>query len=563
VIVSRKCKRLYIDDYLNEIESGKTPASKELLKAVPYIRNKLDDPNVFYDEEKTQTAVETIEKYIGFELVPWELLIVALIHCYYKDDDSLVFTTFFLLVGRGNGKNGFISGLVFYLTTHYHGIKGYNVDIVANSEDQAKTSFDDVYEALEENEEILKHYFKWTKEVITNTKTRSSIEYHTSNSKTKDGKRSACLVFDEVHEYETWKLINVFRSGFGKRKHSRTFYITTDGYVRGGVLDELLDLSEKVLSGEVKTLRMLPLIYKIDKEEERDDPEMWVKANPSLPYFPLLKQQMDEDYELGKHQPAMASEFMTKRMNYPAAENYIAVASWDKIMTTGYEIIDGKKVPRLIPYEKLKGMPCVGAFDYAEIHDFASCGLLFKYGGKRYWIEHSFVCHLALKQESRKINFPVQEMADRGLLTIVYSDSITPQHIANWFLEQLKTYHIVDIACDDYREKLMRDEFEKHGLPLSKVRSGPYTHARIAPIIDDMFAQETIVFGDNPVMRWYVNNTYRELDSKGNTTFLKVEPRTRKTDGFFALIHALVKDDLLEDVPEQVGEIWTPGVYTY
>jgi len=280
---------------------------------------------------------------------------------------------------------------------------------------------------------------------------------------------------------------------------------------------------------------------------------MWVKSNPSLPYFPLLKQQMDEDYELGKHQPAMASEFMTKRMNMPAVENHIEVASWDKIMTTNQPI----------PYDKLKGLPCIGALDYAEIHDFASCGLLFKYGGNRYWIEHSFVCHLALKQESREIKFPVQEMADRGLLTIVYGDSITPQHIAGWFLEKAKEYHILDIACDDYREKLMRDEFEKHGLPLSKVRSGPYTHARIAPIIDDMFAQETIVFGDNPVMRWYVNNTYRELDSKGNTTFLKVEPRTRKTDGFFALIHALVKDDLLEDIQEHSGEIWTPGVYTY
>lgn len=554
--MSLKCNRLYIDDYLDPIEQGKIPASKEILQAVPYIRERLSNPDVFYDEEKTIKAVEVIEDYLGFELIPWELLIVALIHCYYKNDDSLVFTTFFLLVGRGNGKNGFISGLIFYLATHFHGIKGYNVDIIANSQDQASVSFDDVYEALEENEEILKHYFKWTKQVITNTETRSSIKYHTSNSKTKDGKRSACLVFDEVHEYETWNLINVFRSGFGKREHARTFYITTNGYVRGGILDELLDLSEKVLSGEIKTLRMLPLIYKIDKEEERDNPDMWVKANPSLPYFPILRQQMEEEYELAKHQPSMASEFMTKRMNYPAVENYIEVASWDKIMTTN----------KPIPYDKLKGMTCIGAFDYAMINDFASCGLLFKYGGKRYWLEHSFVCHLSLKLESREIKFPIREMADRGLVTIINSDSITPQHIAGWFLEQLKTYHILDIAGDNYRISLVRDEFEKHGLPLSTVRSGPITHGKIAPIIDDAFAQETLIFGDNPVMRWYVNNTYRELNDNGNTTFLKVEPKTRKTDGFFALIHALARDDaaeLLDDIPEFEEEIWTPGVYTY
>ena len=86
-------------------------------------------------------------------------------------------------------------------------------------------------------------------------------------------------------------------------------------------MDELLELSDKVLSGEITTLRFLPLIYEIDEEEERDDPAMWVKANPSLPYFPTLKFQMEQEYELAKHQPSMASEFMTKRMNLPAVDS--------------------------------------------------------------------------------------------------------------------------------------------------------------------------------------------------------------------------------------------------
>ena len=48
-----------------------------------------------------------------------------------------------------------------------------------------------------------------------------------------------------------------------------------------------------------------------------------------------------------------------------------------------------------------------------------------------------------------------------------------------------------------------------------------------------MFANEDFIFGDNPTMRWYVNNCYQQLDAKGNTTYLKIEPQTRKTDGFF------------------------------
>ena len=62
-------------------------------------------------------------------------------------------------------------------------------------------------------------------------------------------------------------------------------------------------------------------------------------------------------------------------------------------------------------------------------------------------------------------------------------------------------------------------------------------------------------------MRWYISNTCQVLDGKGNTTYHKIEPRTRKTDGFFALIHALSKDSELQDPGD--FNILSFGVYTY
>lgn len=103
----------------------------------------------------------------------------------------------------------------------------------------------------------LKKFFYKTKVKITNIKTKSyTVQYF--KIQTKDGKRSACLIFDEIHEYQDYDAIKVFTSGFGKRKHSRIFYITTNGYVEGGVLDEILELAEKVLTGEIKNLGLLP-----------------------------------------------------------------------------------------------------------------------------------------------------------------------------------------------------------------------------------------------------------------------------------------------------------------
>lgn len=550
IMMTRKCKfNKYIDDYMYKIRSGKIPASKELHQAMDYIEEKLSNDDVIIKHDMIDKAIELTERYFDMKLLDWELFIFALIHCYYKSSDMVVFDEYLIVMGRGNGKNGFISPVSWYFTTHYHGVKGYNVDIIANNEEQAKTSFNDVYEVLENTWTKSKKFFTKTKEEIKNKKTKSYIKYNTSNAKTKDGKRSACLIFDETHEYETYDTIDVFTSGFGKRKHSRTFKITTNGYVRDGVLDEELQVAKDVLDGKIKDLGLVPLIYKIDKKEEAKDPDMWVKANPSLPYFPELQKEMKKAFVKMKYQPHIAIDFMTKRMNLPAQDNFTAAVPWEKI----------KKTNREIPYEKLRGMQCLGALDYARVTDFASVGLLFKYNSLRYWVEHTFVCHKALEVESRPIKFPVQEMVEKGLITIVQGDSITPDIIANWFLEQQKKYNILNIFADSYRVDLLKAKFKEVGLPLHEVRSGPITHAKVAPLIESIFAEEKIIFGDNPTMRWYINNTYQQLDKKGNVTYLKIEPKTRKTDGFFALIHGLSKD---EELQEQTGYI-SLNVRTY
>lgn len=530
----------YIDQYMDDIRSGKIPASRRLKLALDYIEFKLNDPDVFIDFKKIDKAVELIERYFSMKLLNWELFILALIHCYYKSKDIVVFNKFLIVIGRGNGKNGFISPVIWYLTTHYHGIKGYNVDIIANNEDQAKTSFEDVYNVLEETWKKSKRFFHKTKEVITNLITKSYIKYNTSNARTKDGKRSACLVFDEIHEYETYDSINVFTRGFGKRKHSRTFMITTNGYVRGGVLDQELELADRILNGEITNLRTLPLIWEIDNKEEAMDPDMWIKANPSLPYFPELRREMEEDFILMQYQNHVAVDFLTKRMNFPVQNKYDPAVPWEQIKATNQPI----------PYDELKGLPCIGSVDYAELTDFASVGLLFKYKGKRYFIEHTFVCRAALEIESREIKFPVEEMAQKGLITIIEGPRITAKHIADWFIEKAGDYYIKTIVGDDYRISVLREEFKQRGLPLESCRSGAITHAKLAPLVESIFADQTIVLGDNPTMRWYINNTGKERDSKGNIKYFKIEPKTRKTDGFFALLHALTKDDELEEYTE-------------
>ncbi|MDB8552165.1 terminase TerL endonuclease subunit [Turicibacter sanguinis] len=523
----------YIDAYIYKVETGEVIVGEDIKNLIKNVINpKLSQPNIVIKHDKIEQEITKINEYFPFKLLDWQEFIIALTHCYY-DDDQLVWDIVFIMCGRGAGKNGFMSGLCFYYTTPFHGVRAYNVDIVANSEKQAKTSFFDVYDVIDTNPKLQKA-FKYTKEEILMKKTNSYIHFNTSNAKTKDGLRPGVILFDEIHEFEDYNNIKVFTSALGKKQYPRTFIITTNGNVRGGVLDNYLELADAILKGENQTSKMLPILFRLDHEDEVDDFEMWNKANPSLKYFPTLKSKMIQEYHEMQHQPQLAIEFMTKRMNLPAQESYSVVAEWEKIKATNREIPD------------LKGQKCIGAIDYASVRDFCSVGLLFKHGDERVWFQHTFICHLALKLEHREFKFDIELAKQKGLCTIIYEDSINEKCVANWFLEQAKKYKILNIVCDSYRKAILTAAFSEAGLPLNEVRNGSITHNKVYPLVEKLFADEKLIFGDDMMMRWYTNNVYVDTDPKGNKTYKKIEPVLRKTDGFFAFIHAISKD---EEIP--------------
>lgn len=541
----RKCRHRdyhpYIDAYMDGVRDGTIIAGKDIQLAMDYVEYKLNNPDVFIAAEQIDKAVELMERYFEIKLIDWELFVTACIHCFYKSSDTVVFDVIFIMMGRGNGKNGFISPIAWYLTTHYHGIKGYNVDIVANAEDQAKTSFDDIFEVLEKFWKKLRKFFYKTKEIIVNLKTKSYIKFNTSNAKTKDSKRTGCLIFDEVHQYETYDNIKVFTSGFGKRKHSRAFYITTNGNVREGVLDDMLAIAGDILNGTIKDLGWLPLIYRIDKEEEALDPRMWHKANPSLRFFPALLKEMQSQFTTMKYQPAMEEEFYTKRLNWPKQNREIIVTEWDNIAATNKPLPD------------LSGKSAVVGIDYMKVTDFLSVDIHFREGDIRYDINHSWLC---LKSaDIPRFKIPWRLWAEQGYLTLVDDVEISADLVVDWIAEHATRYNIVKIALDNFRYALLSKALKQIGFDAAEYKNvklvRPSDIMKVVPVIDSCFVNKYFVWGDNPPLRWATNNTKLIRSGKsagqdtGNYVYGKIEAKSRKTDPFMALGAAMTIEEEL------------------
>ena len=529
----------YIKEYLDIIDNEVFPMCKEQKLLSKFIKNIFDNEKLIIDEEKVEKYF-SYQKYFPFNLFPWEKFLFVLHNCVFKENGLPRFADLFILVGRGSGKNAYLAYEDFCLITPTHGIKNYDIDISANSEDQAKTTFNDIYNILEDPKytKKMKRNFYWNKEEIINLKTKSKIKFRTNNPKGKDGLRSGKVDFDEIHAYQNWANINVFTTGLGKKDNPRRTYITTNGDVWDGRLYNLLEKAIMILKGEVEDNGFLPFICKLDEEKEVDNPDNWAKANPSLPYRPSLMEQMKKEYADYKINPYVNNAFMTKRMNIPKGSKDIEVTSWENILSTN------KDIPNL------EGASCTIGIDYTKVNDMMSVGLLFLKGGIYYWVSHSWFC--TNSRDKDRIKAPLEEWSEQGLLTIVDDIEINPDMATEWIQEQLIKYNFVKLGVDNFRLALLSKSMKNIGIDATNKEQvkiiRPSDIMKIVPVIDSLFNNHQIVWGDNPLMRWFTNNTKLTDKNLGNYVYDKIEPKSRKTDGFMAFVHAMIAaQDVLED----------------
>lgn len=545
--------------YIEMVESGELLACEEQHLLIAHVRRCFETEDIRTDDDQLESYLN-LAKYFPFEeLFPWEKFVTALHLCTYRADGMPRWPDMLCLIGRGAGKDGLIGFESMCLMSPYNGIKGYDVDICANNEDQAMRPLRDVIEALETpgHTRKLKKHFYWTKEEVVGLKTRSTMKGRTNSPKGKDGLRSGAVVFNEIHQYENYANINVFTTGLGKKKHPRRSYYTTNGDVRDGPLDDLLETADSILRGGEPDNGFLPFICKLNCKDDVHNPENWVMANPSLPYRPDLQEEIAKEYREWHRNPAQLPAFMTKRMNLPQTDREIAITDWENVAATNR------------PLPELSGWSCTVGIDYASLSDWAAVNLHFRNGNLRYDINHAWLCLRSV--DLPRIKAPWQEWAEQGKLTIVDDVEISPDLIAEYVQEQGAKYNIVKIALDSFRYSAVATALRRMGFDAKTYKNvamiRPSDIMRVQPVIDSCFNNQYFTWGDNPPLRWATNNTKlvrsgrKDGTDTGNFYYAKIEGKSRKTDPFMALVASMTIEDELGDggVPDYPDV----GVYVY
>lgn len=524
--------------YIQSVEADEPRACKEQHALVAHIRKCFEEEDIYVDTEQLKKYLGLV-KYFPYErLFPWEEFLLALWDCTYRKDGLPRWKTVLCMVGRGAGKDGFIAFDSACSVSPYNPVTHYNVDICANNQEQAVTPVKDLAEVLETpryEAKLKKHYYH-TKEIVQGRRNLGVVKGRTNNPKGRDGMRSGKVVFNEVHAFENYDNIKVFITGQGKVAQPRVGIFTSNGEVSDGPLDDYLARGRRILFEGEPDNGLLPFICCLEKKDQVHEPENWYMANPSLFYLPHLLQEIQDEYRDWMEHPEQNGDFLTKRMGLRSGRKEISVTDYEKVLATNQELPD------------LSGWSCTVGIDYAELSDWAAVNLHFRRGSSRYDINHAWVC--AQSKTLSRVKAPWRVWADQGIVTVVDDVSIHPDLLAGYIQQAALKYSIKKLAMDHHRWTLVSESLKKIGFDATDKNRvklvRPSDIMMVEPVIQECFDRGLFCWGDNPCLRWAVNNTKRVRSSRqmgvdtGNFIYAKIEAKSRKTDPFMALVASMV-----------------------
>ena len=529
-------------EYIELVESDSPRACPEQHALVAHIRKCFETEDLTVDLSQLEKYMG-LQKYFPFDLFPWQKFLIGLWDCTYTAEGMPRWDTVFGMVARGAGKDGLIAYDSACSISPYCESARYDVDICANDEEQATRPVKDLLEVLESpkwESKLNKHYYH-TKELIQGRKNKGVMKGRTNNPKGRDGMRSGKIIFNEVHQYQTYDNIKVFITGQGKVKNPRAGYFTSNGHVNDGPLDDKLAQGRRILFENEPDNGFLPFICCLPSVDMVHDSANWHMANPSLQYLPALLKQTEKEYRDWKERPEENGDFLAKRMGLRAGFTEVSVTDYEKVLATNRELPD------------LKGWTCTVGIDYAELSDWASVNLHFRRGQMRFDINHAWVC--AQSKTLPRVKAPWKEWAKAGHLTVVQDVSIHPDLIAQYIAQAMRKYNVKMLAMDHHRWTLVSESLKKIGFDAndkSRVKLvRPSDIMRVEPLIQECFDRQQFTWGDCPPLRWAVNNTKRVRSSRqmgvdtGNFIYAKIEAKSRKTDPFMALVASMTVEDVL------------------
>ncbi|HHO6173557.1 TPA: terminase large subunit [Staphylococcus aureus] len=514
-VLNEPSPKLLTTWYAEQVTQGKIKTSKYVKKECErHLRYLENGGKWVFDEELAHRPIRFIEKFCKpskgskrqLVLQPWQHFIIgSLFGWVHKETKLRRFKEALIFMGRKNGKTTTISGVANYAVSQ-DGENGAEIHLLANVMKQARILFD-------ESKAMIK-----------------------ASPKLRENFRP---LRDEIHEFKDYKLISVIKNSRAARLQPLLIYITTAGYQLDGPLVDMVEAGRDTLDQIIEDERTFYYLASLDDDDDINDSSNWIKANPNLGVSIDLD-EMKEEWEKAKRTPAERGDFITKRFNI--------FANNDEMSFIDYPTL--QKNNEIISLDELEGRPCTIGYDLSETEDFtAACATFALDNGKVAVLTHSWIPKHKVEYSNEKI--PYREWEEDGLLTIQDKPYIDYQDVLNWIIKMNEHYVVEKITYDRANAFKLNQELKNYGFETEETRQGALTLSPALKDLKEMFLDGKIIFNNNPLMKWYINNVQLKLDRNGNWLPSK-QSRYRKIDGFAAFLNTYT--DIMNKVVSDSGE---------
>ena len=442
------------------------------------------------------------------------------------------FREFFLLVARKNGKS-FLSACIMVYMLVADGEAGAQCVSIATKYDQAAIVYKTARKIIEQDADLSALVVP----IIGGMEfklTNSTMKALASKSKTLDGLNLHYCSCDELHAQEDRNLYDVTKQGMKARKQPIFGTITTAGFAREGIYDELYEYALSVAKGTVADAHLLPVLYTLDDRSEWTNPDAWAKANPGLGTI-KSRQQLADDVERAKHDPSCLPSLLVKDFN--VQEN--AAASW-----LPWVVLKNETVAEA---DYLNHTYAIGGCDLSATTDLTCATLLIRRpeDPQFYVLQQYFLPKARVEQvehQGRK-EAPYRLWAQQGWLTLCDGATVDYNDVTEWFVSMVQERDIrplwvcYDAALSGYWVPQMTDM----GFEMERIRQGPVTWTYPMKRMKGLFEDHRIVYQNNPILRWCLSNTAAKSSNQRGIDSIQPEKITanRRIDGTVSLLNAM------------------------
>ena len=529
----------YILEYYQAIRDGSEPAGRWILAWYEYIVKGLERGSFFYAAKKAKACIVFAENFCRHhegELAPgliklelWQKAFLSVVFGIVDKDGNRQFREIVLVVARKAGKT-LMAAIVSAYLAYMDGEYGARIYMAAPKLEQARLCFDAFFQMVQKEPRLAELSQKRRTDVFIES-SNTTIKPLAFSAKKSDGLNVQCGICDEVASWQGdqgIKFYEVLKSSQGARKQPMLLSLTTAGYVSGGIYDELIARSTRLLMGNGKETRLAPFLYMIDNTDKWNDINELRKANPNLG-ISVSVDYMLEEIAIAEGSLSKKTEFLTKYCNVKQHSTQAAFPAVAVEKASG-EHIDPASFANCY---------CVGGIDLSRTTDLTACTAVIQKDGELYVLAKFFLPSAKLEEAIARDGLPYDIYAQRGLLQLSGENFVDYHDCEAFFRELVERWKIypLQVGYDRYTAQYLIQDMEAYGFHCDDVFQG----FNLTPVINEfggLLKDGRIHIGDNDLMKIHLLNTALKHDNQTERVRLVKISTNDHIDGTAALLDA-------------------------